>query len=323
MTAAPLHDTLALVPQGGQAHWISTSDGVRLRLAHWNATAAKGTVFLLPGRTEYIEKYGDAVRHLHAAGYEVMVIDWRGQGLSDRALPDPHKGHVGAMSEYQIDLSAMRSFGAGMHLPQPWFVLSHSMGGAIALRHLIDADKIPADAPLADGAPRFKAAAFSAPMFGISLPAAKVLGALANALSNSPLRTAYAPGTNSRPYVHTAGFADNLLTRAPDMWAMMISHLIEQPALTIAGPTCTWIASALRDCLEMSALPSPDLPALTALGSHERIVETQPIRDRMAAWPKGKLIEFAEGEHEVMMAPKAQRDAFLDQVVALFDAHRG
>ena len=314
---APLHQALARVPEGGAAQWIYASDGVRLRLAHWNVTAAKGTVFLLPGRTEYIEKYGDAVSALTAAKYEVLVIDWRGQGLADRLLDDPLKGHIGAMADFQRDLDAMIAAAETLRAPKPWFLLSHSMGGAIALRHLMQQEN-GAKTP-------FSAAAFSAPMWGVKLPPVigSVVAPIAKRLAKTPLTTAYAPMTGPVPYVLGAGFAGNLLTRSQEMWAMMGAHLIEVPALTLSGPTVGWLASALAECEALRALPAPDLPCLCALGLAERVVESQPIRDRMAAWPNGKLIEVPEGEHEVMMAPKAQRETFFAQTTALFDAHLG
>ena len=48
----------------------------------------KGTVCVFPGRAEFIEKYFEVVRDLRARGFAVATIDWRGQGLSDRALPN-------------------------------------------------------------------------------------------------------------------------------------------------------------------------------------------------------------------------------------------
>ena len=64
MTApAPFHADLAEGPAGGHALWVNTSDGVRIRIGLWPA-GEKGTVLLLPGRTEYIEKYGRAAADL-------------------------------------------------------------------------------------------------------------------------------------------------------------------------------------------------------------------------------------------------------------------
>ena len=157
MKAAPFYADVADAPEGVEALWLTASDGVRFRVAVW-AEGAKGTVILLPGRTEYAEKYGRAARDLAARGFATLVIDWRGQGLSDRALPDRMVGHVADFAEYQLDLDAALALADEMGLPEPRYLMSHSMGGCIGLRALMR--NLP-----------FKAAAFSAPMWGISMAA--------------------------------------------------------------------------------------------------------------------------------------------------------
>ena len=152
--SAPLYADVADGPADGRAVWLTARDGVRIRAALWNAGGPKGTVFLLPGRTEYVEKYGRSARDLAAAGYATLSLDWRGQGLSDRALPDRMVGHVTDFAEYQADLDALLAFADTQTLPRPYYLLPHSMGGCIGLRALMR------------GLP-FQAAAFSAPMWGI------------------------------------------------------------------------------------------------------------------------------------------------------------
>ena len=78
--------------KAGAAFWLTAADGVRLRVGLWSHPGAQGTVLLLPGRTEYVEKYGRAAADLRSRGYATLAIDWRGQGLADRALDDPMSG---------------------------------------------------------------------------------------------------------------------------------------------------------------------------------------------------------------------------------------
>ena len=79
---------------------IKTSDGVNLRFARWAPPPGrKGTVVLMQGRAEFIEKYFETVRDLRARGFAVATFDWRGQGLSDRRLSDRHKGYVRNFAE--------------------------------------------------------------------------------------------------------------------------------------------------------------------------------------------------------------------------------
>ena len=102
---APFFDDLAEAPAGGSVFWVDAGCA-RVRAAVCPG-GARGAVFLCSGRTEYIEKYGRVIGELTARGFSVVTCDWRGQGLSDRALADPMKGHVGDFAEYQRDVEAV------------------------------------------------------------------------------------------------------------------------------------------------------------------------------------------------------------------------
>ena len=78
MTQAPLY-AIAQGPDAGAGFSLRAADDVQLRLGLWQHKAAKGTVLLIPGRTEYIEKYGPAAADLRARGFDTLVLDLRGQ----------------------------------------------------------------------------------------------------------------------------------------------------------------------------------------------------------------------------------------------------
>jgi len=294
-------------PETGRAGWLTARDGIHLRAVCWPMDGARGTVFLLPGRTEHAEKYGPTAARLAQAGFASTAIDWRGQGLSQRLLPDARKGHVGRFSDYQADLDTWLE--AARDLPKPWFLLAHSMGGAIGLRALIR------------GLP-FAAAAFSAPMWGILVPGRqqRLFAALTGTASRLGLRNAYAPPPATGPvcYVEVAPFAGNLLTTDASVWDWMQGQVRRTPELCIAGPTNGWLAEGLRECVTLARLPSPAVPVVTAVGTDERIVDTAAIQDRMRRWPGGQLVTISGAQHEILMAPPAQRDQFLTPVITLF-----
>lgn len=308
---APFYADLAEGPAGGVAHWLQAADGTRLRAGYWPLAAARGTVFLLPGRTEYVEKYGRAAADLAARGYATLSIDWRGQGLADRALDDPMAGHVAEFAEYQQDMDALIAHARRLGAPEPWFMIAHSMGGCIGLRGLTRA--LP-----------FRAATFSAPMWGILIAAWMRPMAVALATASRWLRfdNRYAPGTSDKTYVIEGAFVGNTLTTDPEMWDYMRQQALARPELTLGGPSLGWLKAALGECHALSLLPSPDLPALCALGLQERIVDVAPIHARMARWPKGKLTLYPACEHEVIMERPATRAQFFDETAALFDLYR-
>lgn len=308
--AAPFFADLADGPAGGRAVWLTASDGVRIRAALWGG-GAKGTVFLFPGRTEYVEKYGRAATDLLARGYTTLAVDWRGQGLADRAFADRLVGHVGHFAEYQRDVDALLAFAASEDLPRPHYLLCHSMGGCIGLRSLMR------------GLP-FRAAAFSAPMWGINMaawmrPFAHLLGRLAGPFGQAHR---YAPSTGGQTYVLSVPFQGNVLTTDPDMWDYMRRQVAAQPDLALGGPSLGWLNAALRECGALAAMPAPPVPVLTALGTSEKVVDVAPIHLRMASWPQGRLDLYRGAEHEVPMETPEHRARFFDDCAALFGTHR-
>ena len=69
------------IPHDAHAGTTATPDGALLRHAYWRTVKppCKGTVVLLHGRAEFIEKYFETVTHLREAGFDVCTFDWRGQ----------------------------------------------------------------------------------------------------------------------------------------------------------------------------------------------------------------------------------------------------
>lgn len=309
-SAAPCLAAPPDAPEGGRALWLRTDDGVRIRAVLWPRPGARGTVLMLPGRTEHAEKYARAAADLARHGYASAAVDWRGQGLADRALPDRRKGHVGRFAEYQRDLAAFAAAADAAGLPGPRFMLAHSMGGAIGLRALTRGFPV-------------RAVAFSAPMWGIKVPgnAARFWEWVAAVVAHAGARGRYVPpplATGPVCYAASAPFAGNTLTSDREGFAWMQAQLRATPDLQVGGPTFGWLAAAMAECRALERLPSPGLPCVTVLGTRERVVDQAAVRRRMARWPRGSLIAVEGAEHEVLMEGPAARGRFIDAAAALF-----
>jgi len=293
---APFFADLADGPEGGRAWWLVAEDGLRLRAGLWQPEAARGTVFLFPGRTEYVEKYGRTARDLARHGLATFVIDWRGQGLAERLAGDAMSGHVLRFSDYQRDVRAMVAAAREMGLPRPWHLLGHSMGGCIGLRAAMEGMEL-------------TSCAFSGPMWGIQM--ARRLRPVAWSLSWGGRRLGIgqrvAPGTVAGPYVLTEPFEANKLTRDREMYRYMIAQLTARPELCLGGPSLRWLHEALVETRRLARRPAPALPCLTVLGANEEIVDLSRIRARVAAWPDARLEVIAGGRHEVLMEDAATR----------------
>ncbi len=308
MSSAPFYEDLAQGPPGGETAWIKTSDGVRIRGGHWPGGTA-GTLFIFNGRTEFIEKYGRTAREVVARDHHLVTLDWRGQGLADRLLDEPNIGHVGHFSDYQHDVRAILDWARARGVPEPYYVLGHSMGGAIALRTLI-------------GEHPFAAAVFSGPMWGIELN--PVLRILARALPKIAgwfgQAHRFAPGASPASYMMKTEFEGNLLTKDRESWDNLVAQVTAVEGFRLGGPSLNWLGDAMRETRELVAAPKPDLPVHTTVGSDERIVSIPAIRDVMANWPSGTLSVVPGAEHEILQEIPDVRQAYLDRCFETFAA---
>lgn len=306
MDAAPFHADLAQAPAPAQVAWVTASDGARLRLGLWEP-GPRGMIALFTGRTEVIEKYGRVITDLTEAGYGVAIMDWRGQGLSDRLPHQPLLGDVPDFADFQHDVTAFDRAINAFAPDARRYVLAHSMGGCIALRALIN------------GFPA-RAAAFSAPMWG--LPLGSVLGGAvgvtSRALGVAGLNLREVPGAGIEFRLWDNPFDTNDLTTDRATYDWMQAQVVDRPELRLGAPSLRWLAAALAECAALEKLPSPALPAYCGIGTRERIVSAAAMRDRMARWPAAQFEEFDNALHELLMEEPKTRDRFMAQTLALF-----
>jgi len=111
---------------------------IKLHYAHFNKPTNHpntSTILISQGRCESYLKYKETLYELHEQGYQIFILDHRGQGLSERLLEDSHKGYVDKFDDYAEDLY---QFTNTIIKPQlgdtKLYLLGHSMGCAIALR---------------------------------------------------------------------------------------------------------------------------------------------------------------------------------------------
>ena len=185
------------------------------------------------------------------------------------------------------------------------------MGGAIGLRALHNGLDV-------------AASAFSAPMWGISMPTAirPIAWGISWAGRTLGFGHRYAPGTGATSYVCTAPFDENLLTTDPEMYNYMVRQTAEQPELALGGPSLHWLTEALAETRALRRLPPPAVPTCCALGSDEKIVDPEAIQDLMNRWPQAHLHLIEGARHEVMMETPRTRRLFFDSAAELFSQYR-
>ncbi len=306
MTLAELPDFT--VPDSPAVALLPSAGGLRVRVARWPARdpGGPGTVCVMGGRAEFIEKYFEVVRELLDRGFGVVAFDWRGQGGSDRLLANPRKGHVDAFEDFHADLFAVRDeVLSGM--PGPCFALAHSMGGAILLGALARRPDL------------FSRAVITAPMLQIA-QVRRPRGArfLAASLDTLGFGGSFIPGGGETP-VMTKPFAGNPLSRDAYRYERTGRLIAVKPELGLGDPTIGWVHAAFRAIAPMADPNYPlalQTPMLIVAGARDRVTVT-PAAERFAARLRGgRALVLRQSEHEVLM----ETDEVRQQFWAAFDA---
>ncbi len=299
METAPLYEDVADAPDGGHAYFVRAADGTRIRFALWGG-GTQGLAVVMPGRTECIEKYGRVARKLVERGFAVAIIDWRGQGLSDRLNNSTAIGHVDSFSDYQSDLTAVLTHPEVASIAGPRVMFAHSMGGCIGLRALLEGTA-------------FNAAVFSAPMWGLNLPGANKLLApvLANAGVALGLGKKTIIGQPKGFYLTRAAFEGNNLTHDRGHWDYMRAQIEKHPDLALGSPSFNWLKGALNEFKYFDSIDMPATKTLMFVGSDESVISPKAIHKQSQRFANGTLIEINGARHEVWMeTPERQAQSW-------------
>ena len=276
--------------------------GGRLRFAVWNTPgAARGSVVLVHGRAEFIEKYSmEVVAELLAKGFAVYALDIRGQGLSSRMLADRDKGHIDDFSTYVADLRQFLQTVVAPQAPRPLLLVSHSTGGNIALRFLGD-----------EGSRDFGAAVFCSPMTG--LPRAWIARTVLAVTGLMPsLDTRYAPTTGPYDPAKTP-FSTNDVTHDERRYGFTAQWFAADPRLKLGGPTIGWVRQAYRSIDVLDApgyLERIALPVLIVSGTGDTVVDTATHKRAVTRIAGAEHAVVEGSRHEILMETDPRRAQF-------------
>jgi len=296
------------VPEGVKVGTLTTPDGVALRYAVWQPPPGrKGTLCILPGRAEFIEKYFEVVNDARARGLAVAMFDWRGQGRSGRALTDRRKGHVRSFAEYDLDLESFIKEIVLPDCPPPLFALGHSMGASILLR-------------AAHGGRRwFDRIVLSAPMIElVGPPASRGARLTARFMRLGGFRSSYIPGGGATA-VSSRPFLGNPVTSDPVRYARTVAVVEAAPELGLGSPTIGWVDAAFRAMYEFADPGYPSSirqPILIVAAGHDELVSTPAIGQFAVRLRAGSHLVIPGARHELLM----EQDRFRSQFWAAFDA---
>lgn len=271
---------------------LRAADGVRLYYGSWTAADPRAVVLVSHGHGEHGGRYTELARHLSARGITVHAIDHRGHGRSGGS-----RGHVERFGDYVRDLEQWRAAVTADVDPElPIFLLGHSLGGLIAIRHL----QTHPDAG-------FRGAVLSAPLLGIAVNAPRWKVALSGFFSRVLPRL---PFSNE--------LDPSMLSTAPGYVEAYRADKLLHP--TITPRLYTEIGGAMRAAFEQPE--SIRLPLLVLAPTGDRVVAPEAVARFASACPGEVEVKRYEGfQHEALN--EAERHRVIEDVAAWLDARIG
>ncbi|MCM2282751.1 MAG: lysophospholipase [Bdellovibrionaceae bacterium] len=270
-------------------------DGAELFYQTWMTSEARGTLVLTHGINEHSESYDRFfATHMAPRGYNIIGWDLRGHGRSHGK-----RGYVDKFQTFSDDLDSFIDFlEREGKLSLPYSLISHSMGGLITLKYLID------------HGPRGAASlCLSAPLLGVALAVPPVKDFAARVLFRlAPTVTLY----------NEIRYED--LTRDPEMLASYKKDPLRHEKIS---PTL------YLGILEMMAVVKArgakiELPTLMQLAGQEKVVsraDAETFFQTIGAQNK-RLIIYEESYHEIFNDLDRERvfgdlDSFLKETMRL------
>jgi lysophospholipase len=294
------------VPENHVAGFLEGRGGVKIRYAVFRSKErqAKGTVVLLQGRSECIEKYFETINDLTARGLWVATFDWRGQAGSDRLITGSRAGHVARFADYEADLSL---FLERIVLPDarlPFFIVAHSTGALVAL----------SQAPLLEN--RIERMVLAAPFVALA----------GQSMSQRKIaiiaRLASLTGLGNRTFRKgdpSFDFANNVVTSDARRFARNAAIYTEHPELSISWPSARWLNETIATMARVTHqdhLTRIRIPTLLLCPTADILVPRKAIGDLARIFRAARLIEIDGARHELFQ----EADRFRTQALAAINA---
>lgn len=307
--------------QNGKRRDFPGVNGVNIAaMVFANPGSVEGIV-IASGYGESFIKYRELVYDLWHEGYQVYILDHRGQGLSDRllkrspispvdALAAKHlhdMGYIDSFDNFVADLKTFVDHEAKVN-NRRLFLLGHSMGGVIASLYL---EQHKDD---------FSAAVFSAPMHQPDL--SPIPNRACWLLKIGPDRS-YVWGKG--PYVSREFDRERELTSSRVRYNILkLGELERHPQAQLGGPSFRWAYKACRAAnrsIHQAERIKVDVLLLQA--SEDRIVKSggqEKFCNNMNASPEGSCIirRIAGARHELLIEQDTYRNVVMQEIIAFF-----
>lgn len=288
---------------------------------HTKRQTALEAIVIVPGRCESYLKYQELAYDLFKRGYNIYIIDHRGQGLSQRLLDDLNKGYVAKFQDYVDDLSYFIKQIVIKHTVAKPYLLAHSMGGAIATRLMQDSPNT------------IKAAVLSSPMIGFEssiIPKFIAEWIVKSKLTINRLFHKQPDYFFGQKDYRTIPFSENRLTHSEKRYQEFVDLYKKNKKIQLGGVTTHWLSEGiLAQKVIFDNLTQLKTPILMLQAAKDSVVCQTAQSDfckklhdlHSYSCPEGKPISFKGAYHEIFFEIDSIRENALTQTLEWFKKH--
>jgi len=266
----------------------------------------KKNILILPGLSEFSEKYIETASFFFNHGFNVYVIDWAYQGRSIRLEKNYQKRHSDGYDTDLSDLNFMITTYIGKQ--KPLFILAHSMGSHIAMRYLSEFDHF------------VKAVSLSAPMLKIKHLALGQNSSLLLAQALSKFGYLYVPGGKNWSSKSRGVKDKDVFSSDPIRKELHREWSAADEQLRLGSPTVRWLRETLISMTKLRKnYHKIKIPAIFTMSGLEDIIDNREIKLAAGLAPNSTLLEYKNAKHEILMETDDIRDDFLNKTLELFN----
>lgn len=308
-------------PEGFKTATFQNADGKKIRYGHAVPKGdVKGTVVITTGYADFIEAYHETIHAYLDRGYAVWIMDWAGQGGSDKKSKSNHgvlsaENHVRDLKEFRDKIvTPIRG--------KPVFLSTHSMGGQIALHYLHDH---PRD---------FDAAILAAPLVDYNLPGTEqsLMRAAFKTVVEAGSGHKTIPGGRRGMIGPVTDERNEIKKQDPVRLELHRTFMLLNPELKTEDPSFSFIHS-LYEMTERSQkesfLKKIKTPVLIMKAEIDKYVNNAAMSKAASLMPAAKHVVIPKAIHGLWLERDPIRqdvwhhvDAFLKEQHVLFDRKR-
>ncbi|PRM14648.1 putative aminoacrylate hydrolase RutD [Haemophilus influenzae] len=266
--------------------YISGKRNIKLAYRHLiqPESAVRKLMILVNGRAENMLKWTELAYDFYHQGYDVLLFDHRGQGYSQRIIPQ--KGHLDEFRFYVDDMAKIIEKVTALFSYSTQHLLAHSMGALISTYYLANCDH------------RINKAILSSPFYGIPLKHPirdELIIALMNILGQGE-RYVFGKGDYQQTHLE---YNELTFCKTRMKWMNRINR--KNPAIHLGGPTFRWVHLCLNAIKHLpKVIPKIEIPILILQAEKEKIVDNKNLEKLTALFPNARCEVILNAKHEIL-----------------------